>query len=614
MGNRGKSGVAKRGAGAAAPPAMQKRSDAKNATTEKATEATSKKLAGNTNADAQAKHALPVCSRERPAADDASSTTSDTSEHEIAFVQPANVTAATADIPTNATAGNAAAATEPTGDADAVADATPVLVQDGQQGNVHPPDDPVAEVTTSIPVQDGQHGQQAIVHSTPLPAQDGQPAIVHPTPIPVQDGQKLIVHPAQEGTATPADGDAVVDAAVQSNHKYIPTKYVSETLTLPADKGIPFLRKDSPLLPDAIYAVRSNEAYEDAGAAWANERTYVRPAWTRAREIHIIPTHDKNPIILLRGFEDKAICEGAKPPSECAKHRAHFHDNMKMSKKKKKFRAETDTIKEDPLYRITGPTKVVESIAKNATAKNYLATNGHHVEGMSVAHGNLPDDFVQMIREAGALVMPYSDIVTSNHAARQLTIRAKGTIDANVFYDFILKLQAADKSLDIPDLAPCFATFRTYNCVRMTLNKPVDPNMLRIIRVKLPPNCVALTDVPLDVWAPSAGGDAERKTSKVPRSKENQPRLETPEGKQLVRLSADFQPHPEEFAIVAETIGASLVRVENNRYTVRPRACMVTFPQEADISELLEGPFVVEIGDRPVKGSWKCYLQGQAWL
>ena len=604
MGNRGKSDVAKRGAGAAAQPAMQKRSDAKNATAEKATEATSKKLAGNANADAPVKHALPVCARERPAADDATSTTSDTSEHEIAFVQPANVNVtADTDIPPDATTGDAAAAdAEPTGDADAVADAT--RVQDGKQGNAHPiatgDADAVPDATL---VQDGQQG-------------NAHPVAEVTAPPPVQDGQQLIVHPVGDGTATvtPADGDAVVDAIdPKSNaHQYLPTKYVTDSFNLPADKGIPFLRKDSPLLPDAIYAVRSNEAFEDAGAAWANERTYVRPAWTRAREIHIIPTHDKNPIILLRGFEEKAIQEGAKPPSECAKHRTHFHDNVKLSQKKKKFRKEDDTIKEDPLYRITGPTKVIESIAKNATAKNYWSTNGHHVEGMSVAHGNLPDDFVQKIREAGALVMPYSDIVTSKHADRQLTIRAKGAIDPSVFYNFILKLQAADKSLDVPELAPCFATFRTYNCVRMTLNKPVDPNMLRIIRVKLPPNCVALTDVPLDVWAPSAGGDAERKTSKAP--PQNQPRLETPEGKKMVRLAADFEPHPEEFAIVAEIIGASLVRIENNRYTVRSRACMGTFPQEADISELLEGPFVVEIGNRPVKGTWKCYLQGQAWV
>ena len=477
-----------------------------------------------------------------------------------------------------------------------------------------PPADPDADAVTDVNVVPQiENNNLQTTNIPPPPADHGQQQVA--TPWPVQEGQQLIVHPAEGGTGVPADGDAVADATVpKSNHMYQPTKFVTENLNLPADKGIPFLRKDTPLLPEAIYAVRANDTYQDAGAAWSNERMYVRTAWLRAREIHIIPTHDKNPIILLRGFEDKAIQEGAKPPSECAKHRTHFHDNAKLSKKKKKFRKEDDTIKEDPFYRITGPTKVLESIAKSATAKNYWATNGHHVEGMSVAHANLPDDLVQKIREAGALVMPYNDIVTSNHADRQLTIRAKGGIDATVFYDFILKLQAADKSLDVPDLAPCFATFRTYNCVRMTLNKPVDPNMLRIIRVKLPPNCVALTDVPLDVWAPSAGGDAERKTSKVPRTTESKPRLEIPEGKKLIRLAADFPPHPEEFALVAETLGASLVRVENNRYTVRPMACMVTFPQEADISELLEEPFVVEIGNRPVKGTWKCYLQGQAWV
>uniref|UniRef100_A0A7S1R3T5 Uncharacterized protein n=1 Tax=Neobodo designis TaxID=312471 RepID=A0A7S1R3T5_NEODS len=88
-------------------------------------------------------------------------------------------------------------------------------------------------------------------------------------------------------------------------------------------------------------------------------------------------------------------------------------------------------------------------------------------------------------------------------------------------------------------------------------------------------------------------------------------RIDTPPGKVVARLAADYQPHPEEFALVAQSIGAELVRVDEAKSTIRPMSCTVTFPEEKDLSELLGDPFVVELGDRPPCGSWICRLQGQ---
>ena len=400
---------------------------------------------------------------------------------------------------------------------------------------------------------------------------------------------------------------------------YHATKHVTDTLGLPEGTTIEFLRKGTALTPDKFVAVRANEMYEDIGAMWAGERTHVRPAWMMAGHVHVFPVHGKNPVMVLTKFESEAIREGEAPPSECAKNRATFHDKL-ISNKVKKFRGET-AISALTKYRITAPTKTIEDLAAAAHQNIFLSTNGHHVEGMAVAHAHLDDGAVQQARDAGALVMPLDDIRTSRNAARQLTIRAQGPVNPDLFYNFITQLQAGGKTLDIPDLEPCFATYRTHNCVRMTLNKPVDGNMLRIIRVKLPANCIALTDVPLDVWAPSAGGDAERKTSKAPRpptskpkAQPAKPRVETPPGKKLVRLAANFEPHPMEFAIVAKAIGAELVRIEHTRYTAFPLACMVTFPEKEDITELLKEEFVVEVEGAPETGSWRCWLQGQAWV
>jgi hypothetical protein len=54
--------------------------------------------------------------------------------------------------------------------------------------------------------------------------------------------------------------------------------------------------------PDAIFAVRTNEPFEDFKAAIESERAYVRKALRRAQEIFFHRCVNKHPVIIMRNF------------------------------------------------------------------------------------------------------------------------------------------------------------------------------------------------------------------------------------------------------------------------------------------------------------------------
>ncbi len=56
-------------------------------------------------------------------------------------------------------------------------------------------------------------------------------------------------------------------------------------------------------LPGAIYAVRLNESYTDVAALLLGERWYVVTAVKRAHQVMLIECADRDPLLLLYGFE-----------------------------------------------------------------------------------------------------------------------------------------------------------------------------------------------------------------------------------------------------------------------------------------------------------------------
>ena len=401
-----------------------------------------------------------------------------------------------------------------------------------------------------------------------------------------------------------------------ATHKFLAPKWVTEHLNVPEGTEYEFLRPSmqqqgsNPLLrPTDAFAVRFNEKYHDPGAALQGERIYVRKAMLRAGSIDVFPINGKNPVMIIRDFQAGPIT-GNQPSLTLAKNRVQWH-TPPTSGKRLKTQASKPNAKQ---YRITAPAETTNTLAAGATTDMHFATNEHHVPGMLVAHAYLSDDAVQVARDAGALIMDLNNIVTSENDACMITIRAEKKIDCNAVYNFATRLQNADPSLGIEGLEKSQATYRTYNCVRMTMPRAITPEFLRNLRKKLPPDTVALTDVPLNMWA-SSRNEAPRAPRPPRAPKPAKPRSDAPEGTRTYHFACDHVPHPEEFNILANALGGTLVEVANSRYTTRPMACKVAVDKDKDISEFLEeAGFEIEFGDGMSDGRWRGWPVGRNFV
>ena len=408
------------------------------------------------------------------------------------------------------------------------------------------------------------------------------------------------------------DGNPHLPGGVDGTNPFIVPAYYKENTGFTGDK-IEWLRATTVLGPETVVAIRANEAYKDSGAFINGERHYVRAAMLRAGTIDVIRVHAKNPVIVLRNFSPTEIKQDNSPSAiVAAQGRVAWH----ASPRGKKITLQR-AIPTTPQYRITAPVDIVQRLLENGTPEMCVKVGDHHVQGIAVAHAYLLPEAVQHARDAKALITDLDNIVTSTNEAKQITIRATGKINPNIVYDFAARLQNADPSLGIEGLQKCEATYRTHNCVRMTMANDITPQLLREIRLKLPPETRVFTDVPIDVWGP--GRDDAPRAPRGPR-KPREPKApkhhdpDIPEGYRLLRAAADYAPHPATFGALAEAIGGKLISVDNSRFTTRPMGCKIAVPADMDLSEYLEAAFTLESETGESPGVWKFWLSGQMYV
>lgn len=320
-----------------------------------------------------------------------------------------------------------------------------------------------------------------------------------------------------------------------------------------SDKKIPFYRPTSghELKKEATFAVRCNENYADIAAAFEWERAYVRAALLRCKSIFFYRCSAKNPIIIMKGFEAESISTNGVRAADAAKKRTI------VIRPKTEVTQHKLAIEINPLYRITGPTAQIEEFIKLpvATGEDVCATvKPHHVAGLSIAHAFLNLSQVAHLKRTVCVEL-LSNILTSEKQNQQMTIRGETSSLAKIAMD-LQKLGA-------------FSSLRTHGTLRVTMPKAVDTKLVNEIKIKY--GVKVFTDTPVNVW--SAG----RPESDV----QNQ----VPEGKKLVKVAADYMPHPAEFKAVAAHLKGTLHSVRPSKFTDKPMACLVLVDSSFDLSQ-----------------------------
>jgi hypothetical protein len=317
---------------------------------------------------------------------------------------------------------------------------------------------------------------------------------------------------------------------------------------------IPFYRPalGHQLTQEALYAVRLNEAYADVGAVLEWERIYVRTAMLRAERIAFYHCSAKNPILLLGKFSPTNISSGGRAADD-AKNRTTTvcpATNVVPITLPKPV---------SHLFRLTGPTTVMQGVAGGAAKENYFTAKDSHMPGFSVGHCYMTEEQLAVMR-ATLCVEKMENIVTSSNAKRQFTMRAEGR-------DAAAKLVAAALRLQASGALTCLRTFGT---LRVTMPSDVTPEVLRKLKIDNQ-GCRFYTDTPLNVW-----GTQRQETEKIA----------IPQGQKLIRVSADYLPHPDEFAAVAAFLGGSVHEIRGSRFTDRPMSCTVVVPSSLEVGPL----------------------------
>ena len=118
-------------------------------------------------------------------------------------------------------------------------------------------------------------------------------------------------------------------------------------------------------------------------------------------------------------------------------------------------------------------------------------------------------------------------------------------------------------------------------CVAMRCE--VTQEVLKALRQQLP-TFRMFTDVPINIWAP-APGDGTIGPINVPHApKPQQPRKPLSNDRRLVRVAADYEPHPDSFNKIAEFFKGSVHNIREPRFTDRPMDALISIPKDADVS------------------------------
>jgi hypothetical protein len=197
------------------------------------------------------------------------------------------------------------------------------------------------------------------------------------------------------------------------------------------------------------------------------------------------------------------------------------------------------------LYRITGPTAVMQHIASLALPNHHYTTKKHHVEGVGCAHLFLKRDELTSFQHS-VLIERVSNILTSTAQRYQVTLR-DSQADAAKLLAVGLAVQAAGG----------FAFLRAQGTLRVTLVEEYSKTLDATLR-KQHSTFKIYSDTPLTAWAADREGNgpaapkAAKKVDSEPVKKARE------EGKIVVKIASDFLPHPALFGQVAASLGWNL--------------------------------------------------------
>jgi hypothetical protein len=385
------------------------------------------------------------------------------------------------------------------------------------------------------------------------------------------------------------------------------TKEHRKILDLPASvTHIPFLipskGQGTDVTGDSIVAVRLNERYEDATAIANGERTNTRKLMLRAGKCVVITCSGKNPILFMTDFATDQITDGIKRACDACADRVTFVEHRNRPQI---ALMDTETPDGRRDFRITGTIEEMDKLMAELCTDDWKKQQRpHHVSGLGVLHAYLTPEELKKVQAKKVAVELKKNIVSSGSKSRQLTIR-KTDASPDAMFELTHKLQTG---MIIPTISKsATATFCTHGTIRVTLDVEVTAEVLKALRQQLPAFRM-FTDVPINVWA-SAPGDGTIGAINVPRPPKPQPvRKPLSNDHRLVRVAADYEPHPDAFTKIAEFFKGSVHNIREPRFTDRPMDALISIPKDTDIKTYIAEGFAID-----TRGSWTMEPVGVAF-
>ncbi len=126
----------------------------------------------------------------------------------------------------------------------------------------------------------------------------------------------------------------------------------------------------------------------------------------------------------------------------------------------------------------------------------------------------------------------------------------------------------------------------------MTLDVEVTPEIVKAARDRVAEfgaEFRVFTDTPLNVWAAGPPGPSQQR-----RPKPAPIRKPIANNNRLVRIAADYEPHPEAFERIAAHFGGKVHNVREAKYTDRPMDALISIPKDTDVTNMIENGFAID--------------------
>jgi len=328
---------------------------------------------------------------------------------------------------------------------------------------------------------------------------------------------------------------------------------------------IPFYRPQlgHALSPDAKYAVRLNEAYQDAKAALEGERAYVRKAAFQAQELHFFRCQGKLPILIMGNFAAQAL--KAHDTGRCIEAALA---RCIVVKPVKSTHIDIQPSSETEMYRVCGATEHVAKLAAAAKPYMHFSSKPHHIEGYMIAHCFLREKDIRESMIGNLMFDKVQNIVTSKSFASQLTMRNNAATHEDLF--------AVSKAVQGADVGGR-VHLRTHGTLRVTLQAEITVDFVNSLKAQFP-GWKFFTDTPLNVWA------QDRSTTNVAPTRTQDPEVQQAlaAGEIVLKIAADHQPHPATTEALFAKIGAKLVKVIASKFSDTPMSFIVSLPESVD--------------------------------